>query len=388
MVQRFDIANVGCAERIWRQAEELHRRGHSITLVNFPHAERRAQFPRLRPDAPPGVEVLDLDRRAAAMPRNYRKLRERLREADLVHLWKPYPDTALPVLHALRRHARPLHYDWDDLEGGQAGVAARLTGSRMAGKLIAFWEREILEWADTVSVASGAIREMCLRWGFPEERVRDCPVGSISPSIDSELNKRWKERLNGHRAALLVGQLESEDFPVSVLAGVAAATQEMADLLFVVVGDGSARAALEEEAARFGLQDRCLFTGYVSREEVHAILANATVFLFPLRDDLMSRCKSPLVVVEAMAHGLPIVASAVGEVPVLLSGGGALVEGLEAEAWRDALVRILGDPALTLRLGNSARTRFFEALTWPAVVDRLEEAYRIARRLDAARVEN
>ncbi|NUN98859.1 MAG: glycosyltransferase, partial [Candidatus Omnitrophica bacterium] len=96
MVQRFDIANVGCAERIWRQAEELHRRGHAVTLVNYPHPERRARLPILRPDAPRGVEVLNLDRRAVAMPGNFGKLRERLRDSDLVHLWKPYPDTALP----------------------------------------------------------------------------------------------------------------------------------------------------------------------------------------------------------------------------------------------------------------------------------------------------
>ncbi|MBE7490019.1 hypothetical protein HS121_17395 [bacterium] len=44
MAQRFDIANVGCAERIWRQAEQLQQQGHSITLVNFPHPERRSTY--------------------------------------------------------------------------------------------------------------------------------------------------------------------------------------------------------------------------------------------------------------------------------------------------------------------------------------------------------
>lgn len=378
MVQRFDIANVGCAERIWRQAEELHRRGHAVTVVNYPHPGRRARLPILRPDAPRGVEVLNLDRRAVAMPGNFGKLRERLRDSDLVHLWKPYPDTALPLLHALRHEPRPLHYDWDDLEGGPEGVAFRLTGSKAVGDLVAFWEREILEWVDTVTVASAAIREMCLRWGFPGERVFEGPVGSVQPPEVPESLKRWRERLRGHRAVVLVGQLESEDFPVSVLAGVAEAAKDSPDLILLVVGDGSSRRALEMESERLGLGNRSLFTGYVAREEVHAILANASLFLFPLRDDLMSRCKSPLVVVEAMAHGLPIVASSVGEVPFLLGDGGVLVEGLAAENWRRALHQVLDDPSLASRLGRLARTRFAESFTWPAVVDSLEKAYRTA----------
>ncbi len=123
MVQRFDIANVGCAERIWRQAEGLVALGHEVTLVNFPHAIRRQTLPRLRPDAPPGVRIVELDHQGTAMPRNTRLLKQEVQRADLVHLWKPYPDIALPVLYALRKFPRPLHYDWDDLEGGREGIA-------------------------------------------------------------------------------------------------------------------------------------------------------------------------------------------------------------------------------------------------------------------------
>ncbi len=74
MVQRFDMVNVGCAERIWRQAEELSNRGYEITLVQFPHAERRRTVRSLREEAPPGVRILSLDRSGSAVARNIKIL--------------------------------------------------------------------------------------------------------------------------------------------------------------------------------------------------------------------------------------------------------------------------------------------------------------------------
>lgn len=375
MVQRFDLANVGCAERIWRQAEELAHRGHEVELVNYPHSERRSTIPRLRPDAPEGVEVVSLDRSGSSLWQNAGAVREKIAGSDLVHLWKAYPDTALPVLYGLRSVPRPLHYDWDDLEGGSGGIAERLTGSRAIGGLLTLWEREILRWAETVTAASLEIETLCQRYAFPQDRVFAGPVGASQEEMDRAHVQTWKDRFRDRNIVLYLGQMEVGDFPSEVLAAVADATKDFPDLLLVMVGDGAGRSVLEAEAVRVGLGDRVLFTGYLPREEVQAILSLSTVFVNPLEDDRMSRCKSPLVVVEAMSHGVPVIGSDVGEIPRMLGVCGVLVSALEREPWRRALVDLLSHPEQRAEMGNLAKQRFEREWTWARNVDRLEEAY-------------
>jgi len=379
MVQRFDLENVGCAERIWRQAEELARRGHEVDLVNFPHPERRRRLPRLRPEAPPGVNVVPLDRRGPALWGNTRTVGERVAQADVVHLWKAYPDTAIPVLCGIRRSNKPFHYDWDDLEGGRGGIAERLTRSCLVGHLIGFWEGEILNWVDTVSVASQEIGERCRKSGFPTDRTFLCPVGATLSELDDGLLSKWRDRLGEKKTILFMGQLEAQDFPLSVLSAVEAILEEDRDTLFAVVGDGTAREALENETRRLGISGQVLFAGYLPWGEAQCVLSLASVFIHPLHDDLMSRCKSPLVVVEAMARGVPVVASDVGEAPRMLGESGTLVRGLETEPWREALAGLLGDSDRRRGLARKAKQRFLTEWTWERAVDRLEEAYRVAR---------
>ncbi len=376
MVQRFDTANVGCAERIWRQAEGLVALGHEVTLTNVPHAGRRQALPRLRPDAPPGVRVIDLGHQSTDMLRNTRILREEVQWAELVHLWKPYPDIALPVLYALRKFPRPFHYDWDDLEGGREGIACRMTGSLIAGRLMAFWEREILHWADTMTASSQAIRELALQSGFPEERIFPGPVGAVPPALNLEMVRRWRDHLSESIPIVFIGQMEAEDFPLEVLSAFSSVTREHPTLCLVMIGDGAGREKLMSETRRLGIADHVRFTGYLPHEEAQAVLSLAQVFLFPLKDDLMSRCKSPLVVIEAMSHGIPVAASAVGEVPAMLGEDGILVRELDSSAWETALRKLLDHPEEVTRRGQGLKQRFLRDWTWQRSVESLEEAYR------------
>jgi glycosyltransferase involved in cell wall biosynthesis len=378
LVQRFDLSNVGCGERIWRQAEILARRGHEVVLVHFPHAARRAELPALRPEIPPSVRGLALDRHSGSLLANKRILAEEIARADLVHLWKAYPDTGLPVLWNLHGRTKPLHYDWDDLEGGTDGIAHRLTASTAIGRLLSVWEREMLLWADTVTAASGQIADLCRQAGFPEDRLFPGPVGAVDHPCDKTSITRWETTLAGKRALTFLGQMEAEDFPTAVLEGVAEALRKFPESLLVLVGDGTARGLLERKARDLGIQDRTLFTGYVPREEAQALLHLSSLFLFPLRDDLMSRCKSPLVVIEAMSRSLPVVGSRVGEVPVMVGEAGVLVEGLGSSAWGEAIASLLSDPGRMERVGRMAREKFLSEWTWERSVDCLEAAYRRA----------
>jgi glycosyltransferase involved in cell wall biosynthesis len=117
-----------------------------------------------------------------------------------------------------------------------------------------------------------------------------------------------------------------------------------------IVGDGPDRALLETEIDRLGLRGTVELTG--ERNDVPAILASADCFVLASNSEGL-----PLSILEAMAAGLPVVASAVGGVHELVTNNvtGFLVPPREPEALAARLAAVLRDPDLRERLGAAAR---------------------------------
>ncbi len=112
------------------------------------------------------------------------------------------------------------------------------------------------------------------------------------------------------------------------------------DLHLVIAGDGPLRATLERRAAELGLAERVRWLGF--RRDVQRVLAASDAFVLPSRFEAF-----PTALLEAMAAGLPVIASAVGGVPEILGEppcGIALPPG-SAEALADALASLLDEPA-------------------------------------------
>jgi glycosyltransferase involved in cell wall biosynthesis len=120
----------------------------------------------------------------------------------------------------------------------------------------------------------------------------------------------------------------------------------------VIVGDGPDRPALESEIRRLDLEPVVQLAG--ERTDVPELLAAADVFVLSSRSEGL-----PLSILEAMAAGLPVVATNVGGVPELVVEGetGFLVPPGDPQALAVALERLLGDSALRRRLGAAGRRR-------------------------------
>jgi glycosyltransferase involved in cell wall biosynthesis len=113
----------------------------------------------------------------------------------------------------------------------------------------------------------------------------------------------------------------------------------------VIVGDGPERQALAGRAAELGLTERVTFTG--QRDDTPALYASFDVFALSSDTEQM-----PLSVIEAMASGLPVAATDVGDIRTMVAQGNApFVGNLEAATLGDSLTTLLGDPALRSRLG-------------------------------------
>ncbi|MBM3695454.1 MAG: glycosyltransferase [Actinobacteria bacterium] len=119
---------------------------------------------------------------------------------------------------------------------------------------------------------------------------------------------------------------------------------------YLVVGDGPHRAALEAATRNLSLEDRVVFAG--ARHDVPRLLAAADVFVLPSLTEAL-----PTVLAEAMAAGLPIVATTVGGIPEMVRHGDAalLVPPADDVALADAVCRLLANPRQAAAMGRSGR---------------------------------
>src|SRR5213078_762420 len=135
-------------------------------------------------------------------------------------------------------------------------------------------------------------------------------------------------------------------------------------------GGGAFRTELEREAEREGAAGRVLFTGY--REDAPALIARFDVLALPSTIEGL-----PLVILEAMARGRPVVATPVGGTPELVVDGetGLLVPPRDPAALAAALQRVLEDRDLADRLGEAGRRRVSERFTLEGMTRRMLELY-------------
>lgn len=149
------------------------------------------------------------------------------------------------------------------------------------------------------------------------------------------------------------------------------------DCHLLLVGDGPERERLEARAAELGLAGRVHFAGAVAPEEVPAWLAAMDVAVAPY-EDLPGFYFSPLKVYEYMAAGLPVVASAVGELRTLVRHEltGFTVAPGDALALASALARLRLDHDLRRRLGANGRAVVLREHTWDQAAARVLAAAR------------
>lgn len=142
------------------------------------------------------------------------------------------------------------------------------------------------------------------------------------------------------------------------------------DATLVLVGDGPERGALERLAAELGVAGRLVVTGWTSEARRH--LPTFDVFSLPSLWEGM-----PLVILEAMHAGLPVVASDVGSVAEAVADGetGYVVAPGDAAALHGRLARLLDDAALRTRLGERGRAVAAERFSAAAMARRYEAVY-------------
>jgi glycosyltransferase involved in cell wall biosynthesis len=198
-----------------------------------------------------------------------------------------------------------------------------------------------------VFTPSAYLRELVVGWGTAASRVTVSlnPAPDV-PHLPAREELRAELGLTGPTLAFAGRLMAAKALDVAL-----AAVALVPDATLLIVGDGPDRAALERQHDDLGLGDRVRFLGGLSRDAVLRVFRAADGVL------LSSRWENfPHVIVEALAVGTPVVASAVGGVPEVVRDGenGLLVPAGDVEALAVAIRRLLGDDALRARLAAAA----------------------------------
>jgi glycosyltransferase involved in cell wall biosynthesis len=212
-------------------------------------------------------------------------------------------------------------------------------------------------WQRAVAVvANGTGLRDLAQQTMPSLRVPIIPNG-----VDAERHAPAPRRsVAATPRVLFLGRLAYQKAPDVLLRALARITDK--DFTCEIVGDGPDRAALEQLARELGLFDRIVFRGWVAREDLPACYHAADIVALPSRMEGM-----PNVVLEAMAHALPVVAT---DVPgtrdiVRADETGFLVPAEDDAALAAAIARLIEQPALRSAMGDAARARILAEHTWP-----------------------
>ncbi|HEX6183681.1 MAG TPA: glycosyltransferase [Pyrinomonadaceae bacterium] len=218
--------------------------------------------------------------------------------------------------------------------------------------------RLTLPSATRVATVCGPFARQLENAGVRPERifVRHSSVATGSRTDAGEV-RELKARLGvaeGERVILSVGRLSREKGHVDFVQSLARLAELHSALGFkaVIVGDGPERARIEAEAASSGLGDRLVFAGHA--DDVRPFYAAADVLALPSHSE-----GSPLVLLEAMAAGVPVVATNVGGVPEVADDGetALLVPAHDPLGLAAALGRVLTDAELASSLAARAVAR-------------------------------
>ncbi len=203
-------------------------------------------------------------------------------------------------------------------------------------------------WAcSTVAAVSGETAREVEAHGANPRKVRVIPNG-----IDADHFGKGLVVRSGGRRIGCVARLSPEKGIDRLISAFAAVVRRMPDARLTIVGEGEERPALEARVRELGLGESVEFLGF--QDDVAAALGTFDLFVLPSLTEGI-----PLALLEAMAAGLPVIATRVGGVPEVIEDGtsGVLVEAGNAIALELAMLDLLFNPARLAALGAGARER-------------------------------
>jgi len=255
---------------------------------------------------------------------------------DLVHAHNPKMTATSAVACRLRRDARPV------LVSTFHGVTPREYRTSAL----------LLRSADHVVAVSEDTRALLERASFPPARMSVIENGiTISDVLTPDRTAAIEQELDLGTGPVVtaVGRLVTQKAPDLLVEAAAVVARQRPETRFLVVGDGPLRADLEHQAARLGLTGQLRFLG--ARTDARDLIARSDVLVFASHWEGLS-----VAALEALAVGVPVVATDAQGMRELLSGGaGIIVYSRAPHALANSIVRLIDDEDARIEMGRVGR---------------------------------
>jgi glycosyltransferase involved in cell wall biosynthesis len=215
------------------------------------------------------------------------------------------------------------------------------------------------------------VKKKLLEKGFPEDKVITHYLGvdvNVKPAIP-----------NDEKIILFAGRLVEVKGVEYLILAAADVCKYHPDAKILICGDGPRRKDLEYLAKTKGLTKNVIFPGWKTREELAALMRRARVFVLPSITTRDGRVEGlGMVLLEAMACGLPVIGTNQGGIPeaVLDGENGFIVPEKHSVGLSEKIRLLLDDRALSTRMGNKGRELANDKFDIRKQVAGLEKIYR------------
>ena len=360
-----DTLNVGGTETQMAQtALRLHSAGHRVTIGCL-----RAEGPLLKVLQQAGIPVLEFRKQKTLL--SLSGIRQLLRLSIFLRRKRFH------VLHA--------HDLWANLLGVPA---ARLAGTPIiisSRRYLADLEwykpwrnkviRAIYRLSTHVVVNSNSVRETLVRADHLTAKKIRVIYNGVDVDRYADVRQDRKRLLPGIGSRCkLIAVVANMYSPVKghdhLISAASVVCRALPETIFLLIGDGKERPKLEQRVREAGLEKNVLFLGH--RQDIPELLACCYLSVLPSEAEAM-----PNAVLETMAAGLPVVATAVGGTVEVIESGvtGLLVPPRNPQALAAAILRVLHDPHLAMNLGRAGQERMRTHFSFKRLTTEFEQLY-------------
>ncbi len=369
----------------------LVERGHEIRALvpHAPGAKLREHMDgvtirRFRYFVPPSLQRLCYE--GGALPN--------LRQSWLARMQLPgflVSQAAALVGELVRGRPGLVHCHWIVPQGFFAAILKPIFGYRllltahagdvftMRNALLRRFGKLALRGADAATVNSNATIEALLRVDRPRQ-LRLVPMGvDLRHFGIGQTGAAIRERLGLHGPLVLgVGRFAEKKGFKYLIRALPLVRERLPDAQVLLVGFGPLEADLRDEAAALGLDDAVHFGGKIGQRELPEYYAAADVFVLP---SVVTRSGDTeglgVVLLEAMAQGVPVVACDVGGIPDVVKHDdtGLLVRQRDPVDLASKIVRLLCDEDLRTRLVRRGREHVRSSFSWERITHRFDRLY-------------
>ncbi|MDH7508577.1 MAG: glycosyltransferase family 4 protein [Methanomassiliicoccales archaeon] len=355
----------GIGYHVYNLSKKLIERGHEVAVIT----RGKLKIEKMRLD---GIDVLKapfiplypfhISIHGYFLNKLFKKIEKNF---DLVHIHTPLSPivrTTLPIVSTIHgsmvENARAVEVV--DLKSFGTKILTRIVSYPLIMKLINI--------SDVVTTVSESVSEELKNY------YADNNVIVVGNGIDLTLFSPPKQKKN-ENYIFYAGRISYGKGLFDLFEAAKRVCQRY-NIKFMLAGKGELEGRLREKAKKDGLHDKFLLLGHINQKELVHLYQNATVFVMPSHYEGL-----PTVLLEAMACGLPVVATDVcGNRDVVNNGkNGLLVPPKSAQKMAEAISMLLEDKDLRIKLGRNARKTVEEKYTWDVVTDNVLNAYHLAR---------